>query len=317
MNTLGLVLLAALAVLAGSALLTWLATRAIAATFRAPGQWLEVDGERLHYRSLGAGPAMVLVHGLAGESRNFDYLPLADLARRWRLVLVDRPGCGHSPRSGPAVAPVDAQARLLAGFIRAMQFERPPLFVGHSLGGAIGLSLALQDPACISGLALIAPLTHFNPRVPLPFRTMAIRRPWLRRLFAHTLALPAALLMTPVTLAALFRPHRAPHDFPLRGGGLMSVRPSAFIAASQDLAAVEGALLPQQARHGEIRLPLRILFGEGDRVLDWREQGEALQREVPGAQLRVIPGGHMIPVTAPAGTAAWLEEGARAVLGVL
>jgi pimeloyl-ACP methyl ester carboxylesterase len=317
MNPLVNLLLVVLAVLVASAAFTRFVALRIAAHFKAPGQWLEVGGERIHYRSYGEGPPLVLVHGLAGESRNFDYLPLAQLAQRWRLVLVDRTGCGHSPRSGAAAAPIGVQARLLAQFIRAMRFERPPLLVGHSLGGAIGLSLALQDPDCIAGLALVAPLTHFNPRVPLPFRSMAIRTPWLRRFFAHTLSLPVAMVMTPLAIGALFAPHDAPRDFPVRGGGLMSVRPSAFIAASEDLAAVEGELVPQQQRYGEIRLPVRVLYGEGDRMLDWREQGEALQRKVPGAQLRVIPGGHMIPVTAPAATAAWLEEVARAVHGVL
>jgi pimeloyl-ACP methyl ester carboxylesterase len=317
MNGLVALLVGVLAVLATCAVFTWLVARRIDAHFRPAGQWLEVGGERIHYRSLGDGPPIVLVHGLAGESRNFDYLPLQDLARRWRLVLIDRPGCGHSQRADPAVAAIGAQARLVAAFIRAMGFARPPLLVGHSLGGAIGLSLALQDPDCIAGLALVAPLTHFDAKVPGPFRAMAIRTPVLRRWFAHTLSMLAAVYTAPAAMKALFGPHRAPKDFPLRGGGLLSVRPSAFIAASEDLAAVEKDLVPQQARYGEIRLPVRILYGEGDRVLDWRAQGEALQREVRGARLRVIPGGHMIPVTAAAATAAWLEETARAVHGVL
>jgi pimeloyl-ACP methyl ester carboxylesterase len=81
----------------------------------------------------------VLVHGLGGESRNFDYLQLRELAQRWRRVLLNRPGSGHSPRRDPSQAGIAAQARIVAGFIRAMQFDRPPLLVGHSLGGAIAL----------------------------------------------------------------------------------------------------------------------------------------------------------------------------------
>ena len=53
-------------------LLVWRVTAASPPT----GQWMDIEGERLHYRSLGQGPALVLVHGLGGESRNFDYLPL-------------------------------------------------------------------------------------------------------------------------------------------------------------------------------------------------------------------------------------------------
>lgn len=317
MNLLSTLVLLLAATLAVAALFTWFVARRVAAHFRATGHWMDVDGERLHYRTLGEGPPIVFVHGLAGESRNFDYLPLSELAKRWRLVLVDRPGSGHSPRRDPVNASIARQARLVAAFIRAMGFERPPLLVGHSLGGAVALSVALQEPRSIAGLGLVAPLTHFNPHVPRPFRAMAIRTPWLRRLFAHTLAVPVAIASTPAVLAALFGPDPAPRDFAVRGGGLLSLRPSAFIAASEDMGAVEESLVPQQQCYGQVHVPVHILFGEGDRVLDWREQGAALREEVPGAQLEVIPGGHMIPVTAAARTAAWLEAAARAVHGVL
>ena len=295
------------------ALFTQFFARRVAAHFRPRGEWLEVDGERIHYRRLGEGPPLVLVHGLAGESRNFDYLPLAELAKRWQLVLIDRPGAGHSPRRDPGKAGIAAQARLVAGFIRAMDFRCRPLLVGHSLGGAIGLSVALQDPDCIAGLALIAPLTHFDPHVPRPFRAMAIRTPWLRRFYAHTVSIPVSLASTPAILSALFGPDAAPRDFAVRGGGLMSARPSAFIAASEDMAAVEADLRPQQERYASIRLPVHVLYGEGDRVLDWQAQGRGLHAKLPAADLRVIPGGHMLPVTAAAATAAWLDEAARAV----
>ena len=312
-----------LAALLGAAVLVALAAsftryvaRRVDAHFRAPGEWLEVDGERLHYRSLGDGPPLVLVHGLAGQARNFDYLPLAELSTRWRIVLLDRPGSGHSPRRD-ADASIARQASLVAAFIRAMRFDRPPLLVGHSLGGAIALRVALDHPQSIAGVGLVAPLTHFNPRVPHPFRTLAIRAPWLRRLFAHTLAVPAAIANRDPAMQVLFGPDEPPRDFPVRGGGLMTLRPAAFIAASEDMAAVEHGLVPQQRRYGEVRVPVHILHGEGDRVLDWREQGEAARAAIPGARLQVIPGGHMIPVTAAPATAAWLEATARAVHRVL
>lgn len=279
------------------------------------GEWMEVDGERINYRSLGAGPPIVLVHGLGGQRRNFDYLPLAEMAQNQRLLLVDRPGSGHSPRRDDRKAGIAAQGRLIAGFIRGMGFQQKPLLVGHSLGGAIALAVALNDPECISGIALIAPLTHFTREVPGPFRTLAIATPWVRRVFAYLLAVPGAIIGGRAALAALFGPDQDPRDFPVRGGGLLSLRPGAFYGASTDMAAVEQDLPAQQERYGEIRLPVHILFGEGDRILDWKSQGEALARKVPHAQLKVIPGGHMIPVTRSAETAAWLEQVVVDVLG--
>jgi pimeloyl-ACP methyl ester carboxylesterase len=263
---------------------------------------------------MGQGPAIVLVHGLGGQSKNFAYLPLEELAQRWTLVLPDRPGSGYSPRRDDSKARIAEQGRLVAAFIRAMQFDKPPLLVGHSLGGAIALNVALQAPDCIAGLALIAPLTHFNPNVPAPFRGMAIRSPGVRKFISHTIAAPLAILNTRAVLLALFAPDTAPADFALRGGGPQGLRPASFHGASTDMVAVEADLPAQQQRYGELRLPLHILYGDGDRVLDWRANGEALRDKVPHSDLKVIPGGHMIPVTAAAETAQWLEAIARKVL---
>jgi pimeloyl-ACP methyl ester carboxylesterase len=309
-----LILLFAAAILA---LLTRLVAGRIARALPPTGEWMEVDGERIHYRSLGQGPAIVLVHGLGGQMKNFEYLPLQELAGRYRLVLVDRPGSGHSARSDDAKAGIAAQARLVAGFIRALRLPQPPLLVGHSLGGAIALSVALQEPQALAGLALIAPLTHFSPEVPAPFRALGIRRPWLRRLYANVLAAPLAILNSRATLALVFGPDRMPPDFPLRGGSLLGLRPAAFYGASTDLCAIEQDLPAQQERYGTLRLPVRVLYGAEDRVLDWQVQGQGLKQKVPQAELQVIPGGHMLPVTQTAATAAWLEAAARAAHGDL
>jgi pimeloyl-ACP methyl ester carboxylesterase len=310
-------LLVLAAMTAGAALFTWYVTRRIEAAFPPVGEWIELEGERIFYRRMGRGPAIVLVHGLAGQSKNFDYLPLQELARRWTLVLLDRPGSGYSPRRDNGKAGIAAQGRLVAAFIRAMRFETPPLLVGHSLGGAIALNVGLEQPDCIAGVGLICPLTHFTPHVPLPFRTLKVQQPWLRKVFAHTWAAPLAVFGTPVVISALFGPDPAPRDFALRGDGIWSLRPACYLGAATDMLAIEGDLKPQQERYATLRLPVHVLFAQGDRALDWRAHGQALVDKVPQAQLTLIPGGHMVPVTAVPQTTAWLEGCARAVHGDL
>ena len=315
MHLLVTLLLVALVALAGFALFTAFVARKVTQAFPPEGDFLEVDGERIHYRSLGQGPAIVFVHGLAGQMKHFEYLPLAELAQRWRLVLIDRPGSGRSPRVDAGKAGVAAQGRLVLDFIGALQLPQPPLLVGHSLGGTIALSAALQDPRAIAGLALLAPLTHQARDVPEPFRLFALRRTWLRRFIAHTVAVPLAVLSSRGALAFMFGPETAPRDFPVRGGGLLGLRPSAFCAASEDMLGVEGDLPYQQQRYGEQRLPVAVMFGDGDRVLDWRNQGEGLRRKLPSASLELLSGaGHMLPVTRPQEVAAWLEGIARRTL---
>lgn len=314
MHFLTTLLLIVLVALAAFALFTAFVTRKIQQALPPEGGFLDVAGERIHYRSLGEGPPIVLVHGLAGQMQHFAYLPLAEMAQRWRLILVDRPGAGHSSRRDESQAGVAAQGRMLAAFIRALRLPQPPLLVGHSLGGAVALSVALQEPDSVAGLALVAPLTHQVRDVPEPFRPLTIRRRWLRRFVAHTLALPLGILASRKALAFAFAPEPAARDFATRGGGMLAMRPSAFYAASGDIQALEEDMPWQQKRYGELRLPVRVLFGDGDHLLDWHVHGEGLRDRVPQAQLTVVPGGHMLPVTQPTATAAWLEDAARASL---
>src|SRR5208282_6522324 len=151
------------------------------------GRFIEVDGARIHYLDEGSGPPLLLIHGLAGQMRHFTYSLLDRLKSDYRVVILDRPGSGYSTRPPQASAAIDAQARTIAHFAKALALERP-LVVGHSLGGAIALSLALNHPDEVGGLALIAPATHPQDHVPQVFRGLEIRSRLLRRLVAWTLA---------------------------------------------------------------------------------------------------------------------------------
>ncbi len=170
--------------------------------------------------------------------------------------------------------------------------------VGHSLGGAIALALAAGHPGRVAGLALLAPLTHPAREIPLVFRPLTIRQPWLRKLVAWTLAVPMSDLRRDEVLEMVFGPDPVPADFALRGGGMLALRPSHFMAASEDLVAGAPGMGPLVARYSELRLPVSILFGREDRILDPAANGEAFAGKVPDAALTLVPGGHMLPITA-------------------
>jgi len=212
------------------------------------GRFLDLDGERVHYLDKGAGPALFLIHGLSGQMGNFTYALVGRLAREFRVVAVDRPGSGYSTRPADADASLRAQGRALAKVIRALNLERP-LIVGHSMGGAIALAIALDSPECVSALALIAPLTEVVKTPPAPFRGLAIASRFVRWIVAWTLATPLAMLAADRVIKEVFAPEKAPPDFAIAGGGLLGLRPRSFYAASSDLLAVNNGFAEMTLRY--------------------------------------------------------------------
>lgn len=306
---------AALIVLAlGAALLAFslFASRRIETVAPPQGGFLDLDGERLHLLEQGLGPPVVLIHGLSGQMGNFTHSLVERLAAEFRVVAFDRPGSGYSTRARGAAAGMRAQAETLARAIRVLKLDRP-VVVGHSLGGALALELALDHPDCVGALALIAPATHAVASPPLVFRPLAIRSPSLRRLFAWTLATPGALAMRSLALKEVFAPELPPRDFAGAGGGLLSMRSRSVENASADMIALDADLKMLPRRYAEIRVPVGVLFGRSDHVLDWRAHGESMKDAILGLEFELIDGGHMLPVTQPDACAAFIRRVAEQV----
>ncbi|MGU7784743.1 alpha/beta fold hydrolase [Burkholderia sp. PU8-34] len=305
------VLIGVAAVLAALALFTGYVARRVTRAFPPEGRFVDVGGDRIHYVEYGNGPPIVFVHGLAGQWRNFAYLPLQQLGERHRVILIDRPGAGRSVRGARSQANIYAQARTVAGFIDALQLDKPVL-VGHSLGGAIALAVGLNHPERVSRLALIAPLTHPEAAPPGPFRALLIPSKLVRHFVSWTFAIPMTILTGRKAVSAVFAPEAVPHDFPTKGGGLLGLRPRSFYATSSDLIAVPDDLPAMERRYASLALPVDVLYGRSDRILNWRNHGEALAQKSPRVRLRVVDGGHMLPVTIPGATTEWLAEVAAA-----
>jgi pimeloyl-ACP methyl ester carboxylesterase len=301
--------LAAAALGGGLVCFTALMARRVETACPPAGRFVDVPGARLHVVDRGQGPALLLVHGLAGQLSHFTYGIVDPLAAHYRVVAVDRPGSGYSVRAAGASATLGAQADVLAALIESLELGRP-VVVGHSLGGAVALALAQRHPERVAGLALVAPLTHLIPEVPSVFKDLGIPQPWLRTLVAWTLAVPLGMAKREEVLGAVFGPEAVPGDFPTRGGGLLALRPSHFIAACADLTAAQEDLPQMMQRYGTMRLPVSIIYGRSDRILDPQAQGETLAAKLPGAEFLLLDGGHMLPITAPDRIAEFIRQAA-------
>lgn len=291
----------------GLALFTLFIRRRVEAAVPPLGRFVQVGETRLHVVERGSGPPLVLVHGLGAQLRNFTYALVEPLAANFRVICVDRPGCGYSTRPAQVSASLPGQAATIAKLLEALGLEKP-IIVGHSYGGAVALALALNHSESIGGLALIAPLTHAQDAAPAAFRDLVIPSPRLRKLIAWTVAVPASMAAGAKVMSLVFRPDPVPADFATAAGGLLALRPGQFFAASSDLLGVNEDLPAMEARYSSIQMPVGILFGRSDEILSFQNHGVAMQSKIRGLALSLIDGGHMLPLAAPELTARWIAD---------
>jgi len=257
------------------------------------GKFVEIDGNRIHYLEKGEGRPIIFVHGLGAQLYQFRHMLFDGLADEYRVIAFDRPGSGYSVRAKGSSARLPEQARVIHRFIETLGLERP-LLVGHSLGGLVALVTAIEYPGAISGLVLLSPLTRYQNAIPPEFAPLYIRSPLRRWLMAQTVAIPRALKYAPQTLAFVFGPQEPQENYPVDGGGWLGLRPSHFYATVTDLIAIEHDLPTLEKRYGELQMPVGLLFGTADRVIDHRLHGLAMKERIVGLELEIVEGvGHM------------------------
>jgi pimeloyl-ACP methyl ester carboxylesterase len=114
---------------------------------------IELHGRSFAYSRVGAGPVVVLVHGLAGTMATWDAVVDA-LATRCTVITVDLPGHGRS-QSLPGDSSIASYANALRDLLDALGHQTATI-VGHSLGGGVALQFAYQYPQHCERLVLVS-----------------------------------------------------------------------------------------------------------------------------------------------------------------
>jgi len=282
------------------------------------GQLIEIGDDRLHVVEVGQGCPILFIHGLGAQLHHFTGTVFDGLRGDFRLIAVDRPGSGYSVRGAGSTAALVEQAGSIAELIDRLGLAKP-LVVGHSLGGMIALTLALEHPQKVGGLALLSPLTHPFGTPPAVFAGLRIQSQVLRKLISHTLAVPASARLAEKTLAAVFGPQAATPDYMTKGGGWLGLRPSHFEATVVDYLAAERDVPALSLRYEEIKVPTGILYGDQDGLLDYREQGLAMAGRIDDVEIELLPGiGHMPQFVEQAAVEAFIRKmAARSMLDVI
>lgn len=118
-------------------------------------QTVEVGGATISYLRRGEGQnAVVFIHGFGGDANGWGMVQEA-LSGEADTIALDLPGHGNSTKT-ITDATLDGQAKLVAAVLDALGVGKAHL-VGHSMGAAVALSLAIADPGRVASLTLLAP----------------------------------------------------------------------------------------------------------------------------------------------------------------
>jgi 3-oxoadipate enol-lactonase len=127
---------------------------------------LAVNGARVHYDETGSGPeTIVFAHGLLWSGRMYRF-QVAHLKDRYRCITFDFRGQGRSEvtRGGYDMDTLTEDAAALIGELGAA----PCHFVGLSMGGFVGLRLAIRRPELLRSLILMETAADPEPRLNIP-----------------------------------------------------------------------------------------------------------------------------------------------------
>ena len=220
------------------------------------------------------GGHLVFIHG-AGGSRLIWDRQVVELSGAYRVTAVDLPGHG---RSGPPGRRTIGEYAVDVATYLTKAGSWPAVLVGHSMGGAIALTVALEQPELVSGLVLVST--------------------------------GARLRVSPVVLEGLVNDSEAAmkliNDFafgPDAGARLREVGESAIRKAGPetllgDLRACDA--FDAMGRLSSVGVPALVICGTEDRLTPIKYAG-FLASGIPGARLETVDGaGHMVMLERPA-----------------
>lgn len=296
--TLLFVLAAPFLLLILGAAFTYLYAWSIERRFPPTGRFIEVEGCRLHYREEGPKNApprgtIVILHGASSNLVESMLGMGAALSQHYRVIAIDRPGHGWSERK-PGLAEADParQTELIAGALRELGV-RNAVIVGHSWSGTIVPHFALDHTDVAGAIVVLAGITTPWPGGYIGWyrRLIDSRAGWL---WFRTLAVPILLVLRPWMKKKTFWPQRPPRGIVTKGFIPLAFRPRAYEVNMQDFAVMYDAVRHQCERYRDIRLPTLVIAGDADEIVWTDLHSRCFAREVPGAELILMPGiGHM------------------------
>jgi len=274
-----------------------------------PVKTLSLGNVDLAYIDQGSGAeTLVLIHGLGSYARAWSK-NVEVLAKTYRVIAVDLPGYGHSSK-GYYEYSMSFNADILRHMIDSLALGSVTL-AGHSMGGQIAMTLALESPELVDRLILISPagLERFDEG----------EAAWMKNVMTPELVRDTPIRAIDKNVRINF------YDFPEDASWMITDRiqlrgASDFynycFAVSKN---VEGMLRGiVWDKLDQIQQPTLILFGANDALIPnrflhpgWTRDVASISAEIPNSSLKIIPKcGHFVQLDA-------FEETNQAILAFL
>ncbi|MEM6481746.1 MAG: alpha/beta hydrolase [Pseudomonadota bacterium] len=285
-----------------TALLVWVKARTHEAqaesSFPPEGQFVDVDGTRVHAVVRGApeAPPLVLIHGASGNTRDWTLDIVPRLATSYRVIVFDRPGLGYTDSSRGSGAggaqTISEQATLLQAAAATLGADKP-VVLGHSYGGAVALAWAVHHPEHLAALVTVAAASH-RWETGLSTYYKILSHPILGPLVIPFLTAFVPDARVEREIAAVFEPDAVPKGYLDHFGAGLTLRRTSMRANALQRANLLDEITVMTKQYPDIKVPVEVLHGTADMLVWSSIHSEPLARAIPDATLTLLPGtGHM------------------------
>lgn len=234
---------------------------------------IEVDGIQLFYRVKGEGPSVLLIHGLGGDIRGWEFQE-DNLSKHFTLLMPELRGHGRSEGPDAPVVTAEMFAKDIAVFLKKLGYDDVHV-VGHSMGGVIAQQFTLDFPEHVKKLVLIDTAPKITEE------TIDEVYSW-REAQVEGGQEAYHLAATKSTYSEEFiENNRELIDYLLNREDL--VNEEGVLAAGLGLTSFDVT-----DRLSEIQIETLIIHGEGDRIIDY-SLGKILHDEIPNSKLVSFP----------------------------